>query len=267
MSSAGYDHPFQESASAHSATDIPPFEAFPIAPSQPPVVSLSDASPAAECSPRLGLAWLMAPSSWKICQEGQLRTFCPLTSESGDHGLHPILDVEIRWVDDSAQGVCYFVRPFVQSTAAPRFSQPLGVDIARTVSHLALVQSILIPLISSDPQSRSKKELVVPPFSHSSDHYYMGGGRMVGEGGALQPACLLSFGSIPELFLQVVGGQHSFPSGEVHLYPSPVQDGYIVQSSCPFVGLDEVQFLTRRKLSDIFSVQSLLFILQHSAFY
>lgn len=114
----------------------------------------------------------MTPSSWDIQQEGHVWAFCPQASESGDQELRPVLDIEFTWVDDPVWGAHYFFQPFTQSSDTPHLLQSLGVDMSRVISHLALVHSILIPPISPNPQSCSKRVLVMLPLGHSFDHFY-----------------------------------------------------------------------------------------------
>lgn len=69
---------------------------------------------------------------------------------------------EIKQVADLVQGSQFFFCPQMQASQAHHLSHLLGMGVARTFSHLALVQSVVLPLIGSDPRPHSIGEILFP---------------------------------------------------------------------------------------------------------
>lgn len=119
-------------------------------PSSPP--SPADSSGTGQHASSLGSAWFLVPPSWDIHQEeGQWRACFLPPSALGTQELCLVPNVEVHCLEDPVCGACFFFLPHVQFNAAPCFSQPSEVEMARDFSCLAPICSFLLPPIGSDP--------------------------------------------------------------------------------------------------------------------
>lgn len=94
-------------------------------------------------------------------------------SASGTAEVYLMPDDKVCCVEDPMYGACFFFCPHVQLPAALYMFYPSHSNMARAFSHTALMQSILLTPIGSDPQSHTKRELVVlsPPCAGINNLY------------------------------------------------------------------------------------------------
>lgn len=85
----------------------------------------------------------------------------------------PVLvpDFEIKFVEGLVHGARFFCWLFVMTTTASCFSQPHGADMARAFLYLAILHTMLLPSVESDPQSHSKRELSLLSLGNQFDFY------------------------------------------------------------------------------------------------
>lgn len=151
-------------------------------------------------------------------------------------------------------GPWLFFWPHVQPAAILRFSQPLGVDMTRVFSHLALVHLLLLPIHRLRTPPCSKWELALPSLGSRLDHFSQSAVDWWKEETLSSHPASFPSGLSQNFSCQILGSGSLSQVGGICFSPDP---GLHVPSSEAIKSI----FLAQHELAILLSVQILLLFL------
>lgn len=100
----------------------------------------------------LGSTLFIAPASWNIHQDGDhLKAYILQPTASGSQESQLIPEITVNCEDIPVWGAIYFLHPQVPALPTPWLTHPLGTNMTRALSHLALMQVVVLTLVGPAP--------------------------------------------------------------------------------------------------------------------